>query len=62
MVDAIITGRDPVIPLPNVRHTLEWALAMYSSAKAQAPVTLPIVDEDEIWESPTAVPPADLPA
>ena len=51
MVDAVTSERDPVIPLLNVRQTLEWALAMYYSAKMQAPVTLPIVNEEAIWET-----------
>jgi predicted dehydrogenase len=42
MVDAIETGGEPAIPLKSVRHTLEWALAMYRSADRNAPVTLPL--------------------
>jgi predicted dehydrogenase len=49
MVCAIETGREPVIPLASVLPTLEWALAMYQSAKVGAPVTLPIVDETAVW-------------
>jgi UDP-N-acetyl-2-amino-2-deoxyglucuronate dehydrogenase len=48
MVDAIRGGHDPFIPLASVVPTLEWALAMYQSAKEKAPVELPI-DEDRVW-------------
>ncbi len=50
MVDAIAEGREPAISLAKVRPTLEWALAMYQSAKEGQPVTLPVVNEDAIWE------------
>jgi hypothetical protein len=49
MVDAIQTGRDPMITLASARPTLEWALAMYQSAKDRAPVDLPVRDEDAVW-------------
>jgi len=49
MVDAITTARDPMITLASARPTLEWALAMYQSAKQHAPVDLPIPDEDAVW-------------
>ena len=48
MVGAIRGGREPFIPLASVLPTLEWALAMYQSAKENAPVELPI-DEDRVW-------------
>jgi hypothetical protein len=32
-----------------VRPTLEWALAMYQSAKQDAPVDLPLEDEQAVW-------------
>ena len=48
MVESIQTGRDPLITLASVRPTLETALAMYLSAKKQAPVTLPLGDA-EVW-------------
>ncbi len=54
MVDAIQENREPVIPLMSVRPTLEWALAMYKSAKLDAAVTLPVLNEDEIWETDNA--------
>jgi predicted dehydrogenase len=48
MVAAICEGREPFIPLASVLPALEWALAMYQSAKEHAPVELPI-DEDRVW-------------
>jgi predicted dehydrogenase len=49
MVGAIETHRGPMITLPSVRATLEWALAMYQSAKQHTLVDLPIVDEEAVW-------------
>ncbi|MGA2983990.1 MAG: Gfo/Idh/MocA family oxidoreductase [Terriglobia bacterium] len=49
MVRAIEAGREPMITLASVRATLEWALAMYQSAKQHSPVELPIVDEQAVW-------------
>jgi len=49
MVDAIETGREPMITLASVRATLEWALAMYQSARQHSPVDLPILDEEAVW-------------
>jgi UDP-N-acetyl-2-amino-2-deoxyglucuronate dehydrogenase len=49
MVRAIQEGREPMITLSTVRPTLEWALAMYQSAKQSAPVDLPILDESAVW-------------
>jgi UDP-N-acetyl-2-amino-2-deoxyglucuronate dehydrogenase len=54
MVDAIRENRDPVIPITSVRPTLEWALAMYQSAKEGATATLPVLNEDAIWETAVA--------
>jgi len=48
MVNAIRGGGEPFIPLASVLPTLEWALAMYQSAKDNTPVELP-VDEDRVW-------------
>jgi UDP-N-acetyl-2-amino-2-deoxyglucuronate dehydrogenase len=48
MVSAIRNGHEPFIPLASVRPTLEWALAMYQSAKDNAPVIVP-VNEDNVW-------------
>jgi UDP-N-acetyl-2-amino-2-deoxyglucuronate dehydrogenase len=49
MIEAIETGRAPMIPLESARPTLEWALAMYQSAKLHEPVELPLVDEERVW-------------
>jgi predicted dehydrogenase len=49
MVRAVAEGREPMITLASVRPTLEWALAMYQSAKQGRPVQLPILDEDAVW-------------
>jgi predicted dehydrogenase len=49
MADAVCEGRDPMIPVESVRPTLEWALAMYQSAKEGNAVTLPVVDEEAVW-------------
>jgi len=46
---AIMTGREPMITLESVRPTLEWSLAMYLSAKQNAPVSLPLQDEEAVW-------------
>jgi predicted dehydrogenase len=49
MVAAIRENREPVIGLASVLPTLEWALAMYQSAKTGGPVELPITDESAVW-------------
>jgi len=49
MAAAIEHGREPMITLASVRPTLEWALAMYQSAKQDAPVDLPLTDEQDVW-------------
>jgi predicted dehydrogenase len=49
LVRAIRTGTEPEITLESVRPTLEWALAMYLSAKRDAAVDLPLQDETEVW-------------
>jgi predicted dehydrogenase len=49
MAAAIAYGREPMITLASVRPTLEWALAMYQSAKQDAPVDLPLADEQDVW-------------
>jgi len=51
MADAVLNDHEPVIPLHSVRPTLEWALAMYKSAKEGARVTLPVINEEEIWDA-----------
>jgi UDP-N-acetyl-2-amino-2-deoxyglucuronate dehydrogenase len=49
MIDCITSGGDVVIPVASVRPTLEIVLAMYESAKHKRPVTLPVVDDDSVW-------------
>jgi predicted dehydrogenase len=49
MVGAIERGCEPMITLASVRPTLEWALAMYQSAKQEATVDLPIANEQAVW-------------
>jgi UDP-N-acetyl-2-amino-2-deoxyglucuronate dehydrogenase len=51
MIDCITSGRDIVIPVTSVRPTLEMVLAMYNSAKHNGPVTLPIADDEGVWNS-----------
>lgn len=50
LVDAINGGREVVIPVASVRPTLEIVLAMYGSAARQQPVTLPVQDDESIWQ------------
>lgn len=49
LAGAILDGHEPMITLESVRPTLEWSLAMYLSAKLEAPVTLPLEDEAAVW-------------
>ena len=49
MIDCIKSGRDVVIPVTSVRPTLEIVLAMYQSAKHKRPVTLPVFDDENVW-------------
>jgi predicted dehydrogenase len=49
MVQAIKERREPMVSLASARPTLEWALAMYQSAKQNSPVELPIVNEEAVW-------------
>ena len=49
MAAAIASGGEPMITLASVRPTLEWALAMYLSAKQDAAVDLPLADEQDVW-------------
>jgi UDP-N-acetyl-2-amino-2-deoxyglucuronate dehydrogenase len=49
MIDCIRSARDVVIPVASVRPTLEIVLAMYQSAKHGRPVTLPVLDDDDVW-------------
>lgn len=50
MIDAIRLGHDVVIPVTSVRPTLEIVLAMYQSAARNAPVDLPVMDDERAWE------------
>jgi hypothetical protein len=38
-----------MVTLASVRPTLEWALAMYQSAKQDAAVDLPLANEQDVW-------------
>ncbi|MGB5873140.1 MAG: Gfo/Idh/MocA family oxidoreductase [Bacteroidota bacterium] len=49
MIDCIKSDRDVIIPVTSVRPTLEMVLAMYHSAKHNRPITLPIADDDSVW-------------
>jgi predicted dehydrogenase len=49
MAAAIEHAREPMITLASARPTLEWALAMYQSAKQDAPVDLPLAGEQDVW-------------
>ena len=49
MIDCITSDRDVVIPVTSVRPSLEIVLAMYQSAKHNRPITLPISDDDSVW-------------
>jgi hypothetical protein len=49
MVSSIEHDHQPMITLASVRPTLEWALAMYQSAKQETYVDLPILDEEAVW-------------
>jgi predicted dehydrogenase len=49
MISAIQQGREPMISLASARPTLEWALAMYQSAKQHSAVDLPIENEEAVW-------------
>lgn len=49
MIDCIKSDRDVVIPVTSVRPSLEIVLAMYQSAKHNRPITLPISDDDSVW-------------
>lgn len=50
MIDAIRTDREVVIPVASVRPTLEIVLAMYQSAAHNAPVNIPVHDDEAAWE------------
>jgi UDP-N-acetyl-2-amino-2-deoxyglucuronate dehydrogenase len=50
MIDSIRSNREVVIPVTSVRPAVEIVLAMYQSAKQNSPVTLPISDDDTVWD------------
>ena len=50
LIDAVNENREVVIPVAAVRPTLEVVLAMYQSAARNAPVALPVQDDDSIWK------------
>jgi predicted dehydrogenase len=50
MIDAVNNNREVVIPVASVRPTLEMVIAMYQSAHRNAPVSLPVQDDDSIWK------------
>jgi predicted dehydrogenase len=50
MIDAIHEKREVCIPVTSVRPTLEIVLAMYQSAHRDAPVSLPVQDDDSVWK------------
>jgi len=49
MVAAVGNDREPMITLASARPALEWALALYQSAKQDAAVDLPLTDEQAVW-------------
>jgi len=50
LIDSVNENREVVIPVASVRPTLEIVLAMYQSAARNAPVNLPVQDDDSIWK------------
>ncbi len=50
LIDAVDGNREVVIPVTSVRPTLELVLAMYQSAARNKPVSLPVTDDDSIWQ------------
>ena len=50
LIDAVRTGREVIIPVENVRPTLEIVLAMYQSAARNEAVRLPVTDDSTIWK------------
>lgn len=50
MIDAVNEKREVVIPVSAVRPTLEIVLAMYQSAARNAPVSIPVQDDDGVWK------------
>lgn len=50
LIDAVNENRQVCIPVESVRPTLEMVLAMYQSAARNAPVDLPVQDDEAIWK------------
>lgn len=50
MIDCIGTEKEVVIPVRDVRPSLEIVLAIYQSAHRGAPVEWPVVDDPSAWE------------
>ena len=50
LIDAVSEDREVIIPVASVRPTLEIVLAMYQSAARNAPVDLPVCDDDSVWD------------
>lgn len=50
MIDSINANREVVIPVADVRPTLEICLAMYQSAARKQAVSLPTVDDEAVWD------------
>ena len=50
MADAIRENRDPIIPAISTRPTLELVLAMYKSAALDSAISLPLENEEGIWD------------
>lgn len=50
MIDCIGTDNDVVIPVRDVRPTLEIVLAMYQSACRGAAVKWPVLDDPSVWQ------------
>lgn len=50
MIDSIGTDNEVVIPVKEVRPSLEIILAMYQSAARGAPVEWPVSDDPSVWQ------------
>ncbi len=50
MIDCIGTDNEVVIPVKEVRPSLEIILAMYQSASRGMPVEWPVLDDPSVWK------------
>lgn len=50
MIEIIGTDRQPIIPVRDVRPTVEIMLAMYHSAAFKKVVQLPVRDNESVWQ------------